>query len=623
MDYPEFETEFNALYDLMPEDVNKKVLRDLVDDGVAAKAELTKALGLGPDQRKVVKIGSSDYLQQSHLFQLMRRFLENNDLIDEDDAAESSGGEYRVLTMFMDNAIQPKGKKQSMKLTKHMARVITDHLKENWTKYVNSHNQSLFTPTKLDEKFKNWDTAVSNLFEGLSASRCEVVITTNPLDMLLASQEADFDSCFSFDGCHANAPSAKVRDDFTAFIFIRSDEVPEYPFYKKARSWLYVVDDYSKFLIANFYGSIADTQVRAISQEVSSSLSAHLETENVWVAKMGKRGHMTKTALYYPRRKIVNAGYRGCDDYDHDDPTFKTFEHQKHSVWFDRNVMRFAMLKSKLPEGEDLADHLPTLTFKNGTCLACGAVTPHNDELKCNECADGEEYDCCECDYSSRNEDNLTCVNGNRYCSCCLDQYTFYCDSCEYHHRGSASHHDWDGEPICNSCFRNHYTECRECAVAVRDADIVTIDGYGSYCSGCVDTEFTACSECDSYVSNEDIEQGMCSCCLNKVMPECNDCNERLPVAELTDGVCKACSSVDEADDEDDDSPASTSPSTSSGLEDFIREAEIAAAAKAEIAAVAKATALAELQTTQLHVVFDLGVISSRAVAADPGVSPL
>lgn len=547
--YKNYEVEFAKLMELVPQVVEREHLHALMLEGIEAKSELSEVLGVGEDGRKVFEIGSNDFLLESNLYNLVKRFLEYYGVLAipdlheiTDDEAPSDRNNF-WLSAFLDNNVVLAGKKQGMKLTKAIAKSMTPELKEKWRDYAAGY------PSYLTGPPLNWDTAISSIFESLAATKCEVVISTNPLDMILASEQCEFEkSCFQFCGCHANGTLAYIRDSITAFVYIRDKNTTKFPYYKKARAWVYVPPSRRKFLLANFYGSVADAQVRAISDMISTSLAAHAGADNVWRAIMGKRVHAEGHKLYYPKHLIANAGYRGCDDNDNDDIDHETFSHSDRSVWFDRNVMRFAMLKEDLFDDDKPENHLPKLIFKDARCLSCGDTTNHNEKLQCDNCEDGHaRIRCHDCGSRTRENDG-DYVADDFYCEDCVDDYSFGCNHCGNRFPGSSEHETSAGSPLCNRCHREYYSLCTGCETTRRSDYMHNIEGRGQYCDPCFLRESTRCVECYARVHNDDVIHahgyGYCEDCVDKHYPECETCEARVPIADMhpvESQFCRAC----------------------------------------------------------------------------------
>lgn len=569
MSYENFEAEFKTLMGLVPRVVAREHLHSLMLEGMEAKAELSKALGVGDDGRKVFEIGSSDFLEQNDLYKAIRRFLQIHMVLDvpqamdlEDDEAPTNQDNF-WLSAFLDNNVVLTGKKQGIKLTKAVAKAMTPELKEMWTDFAQEY------PHYLRGSLLKWDTAISTIFESLSATKCEVVISTNPLDMILASEQCEFEkSCFQFSGCHANGTLAYIRDKITAFVYIRAKDKTEFPFYKKARAWVYVPESRRKFLLANFYGSVADAQVRAISDAISTSLAEHAGVENLWQAIMGKRGHKEDHKLYYPKHLIANAGYRGCDDDEDGDVDHSPFSPNDFAVWFDRNVMRFAMLKADLDENEKPESHLPKLKFKSAVCLSCGETTDHNDELQCEECINKHTQCSCEgCD-ARINEIDGAYVDDDFYCVNCANARSYVCDRCFNRRGGTPAHRNAEARPVCNYCYTNYYSACQGCSRVCSNSTLSYVRDRGDYCDSCLETSAVRCCECYHRVHNDDAVDfegaSYCRSCADAYVPECEECDNRVRREDTRyiDGVhlCQTCATISEP------------PASRTDLDDFLEE---------------------------------------------------
>lgn len=524
--YAQVEVEINQFLNLARNSsslvkVKREHLDTLIAESFEAKRELAQLLKLGPDYRLRFQVPAYDALQDNHLINSFVSFLRLGVPGLLPNQAEDS-----LYQAVITNTICLDGKRQ-LKFTRHLARVVTSEQKQAWADHA--RNAGLGSVS--------WDQSVASIFQQVAACRADVVLSANPLDFLLSSEQTTgWDSCYAFDGCHANGGVALARDNFTLLMFL--DKSGAYPFEKQARSWVYVPKQFTgwdRFVVGFAYGSVADAQVVAMSNVISSRLAESQVLENKWKAKTGaKQLNESDHELFYPGRLLTNCGGRAVGG-----------NHEDYSVYFDASVARVVVLKASL-EGK-IIEHLPKLAFENARCLACGVTTSHNESFACDSCAPGFHCDCCSerCSgnsYETSSDDTI--------CSSCYENRYFTCTSCD--NIEDNDEYNSVGNGICNNCLEENYTCCKICDEYFDDDDET---GVSNVCSDCVNSHYTCCDDCGTYEKNDDVSEiagdDICSSCVSRNFTECAVCDEPARTQNLQDKCCEDCHAQREEESSD------------------------------------------------------------------------
>lgn len=490
--------------------VKRKHLDTLIAESFGAKRELAQLLMLGPDYRLRFQVPAYDALQDSELISSFVAFLDVavSGLLPH----QTSVSLYEAVVV---NAVCLDGKRQQ-KFTRHLARTVTEAQKQSWAEYAQERGLSAVS----------WDQAVASVFEQVSACKADVVLSANPLDFLLSSEQTTgWNSCYGFDGCHANGGVALARDNFTLLMFL--DKSGAFPFTKQARSWVYVPKQATgrdRFVVGFAYGSVAEAQIQAMSNVISSRLAKAQGLENKWKAKTGaKQLYESSHELFYPGQLLTNCGGRASSG-----------NHEDYPVYFDAAVVRAVVLKSSLGEA-GVVNCLPALTFEDARCLACGVTTSHNEGFGCESCAPGFYCYCCR---ETCTGDSYETAGVRTICSDCYDNYYFTCADCD-NIENNDEHNDVGGG-ICDGCLEENYTCCEHCDDYFNEDSEVN-----NVCPDCVDRHYTCCDDCGNHKENDDVTvisgDDICSSCESQNFTECIACDKPVRTQDLQDECCEGC----------------------------------------------------------------------------------
>ena len=550
--YPGFDDEFERLLSLYENgtdnsdndeygSVSRRVLKELVTSGFKAKEKYRDILGLGPDLR--VRFEVDDYGFAEHdLFNYLKYVLNDENYVrrfgseekDRDPVLPTTDEDGRdIIGMFKDGKVKRNGR--TLRLTRYLVSAVRDSVwgafrrRNYWDmhRYLVKREISGDSERRAVYDTRTFSDFVSKVMEQVSAGRAQAMLSYNPLDILLASEEAGFRSCHRFAGEYGNGPTIYARDSFSGIVMTLDPEFPEYPFMKTSRAMVFIPSPYTRYAIGRTYGKLFDPQVKTISEFIGKAISTSRELEPSWV---GKSKHQ----------------YDGHISVLGDSPK---------AMYFDYSVARYTYHKSLRESG----DHHPSpdLSFPGATCLECGKIhNDHEERLQCGECAGLTA--CSDCGGAHR-EDDLYWVNDEQVCSSCRDNNCTYCYICDEHKpedeveyirtaRGWRRH-------VCDSC-RDGYVECVHCDRQDDPDEMPTVADGDHVCPGCADAKYTRCDGCDELHPDEDCEriQGCdyCEGCKEDTFTDCAECARTTyndDTREVDGAVyCDDCASAKEDD---------------------------------------------------------------------------
>lgn len=308
-----------------------------------------------------------------------------------------------------------------------------------------------------------------------------LVLSVNPLDILLSTDNSSFTSCHSLDGCHYNGNIAYVRDEVTAIVYVMKADQQELltagklP-YKSGRCWMYLVPD-KVISIAKAYGSVTSTDRKAAMDYVQPRL----------LGGIGDADLSSYSSLDYDWL------YRYFDTEDGSDET-------EAAYYLDNYDMMVLV--------NDSAKHCDEwLITEAARCLSCGNTTTNQEAGVCNECLHDNRCDCCG-GYAHDLQDG---PHGDQICDYCMANETTECPECgdiEYHFNLHAVRNSVD---MCRSCMDKHAFRCYDCWNYHLNEDGVDIPNDTMHCSECAERHHR-CGQCGE-LKRVVYSNGLCSIC--------------------------------------------------------------------------------------------------------------
>lgn len=302
------------------------------------KATIDAALGLGPENfwRKIIPVDLTEedlYAIYPVTYSAVVQTLHN---------AKNSGSAIDLSTLSLtENRVNLKG--QPIKLSKMLAKVIEDDALKTCFNEIEVESVQQFLPK----------------FGDLCKGNRAVVVSTNIIDILTASNFAVFRSCHSADGEYYNGNISYCRDEVTAISFVVAANEKQFEVTPKklGRAWMYF--DLPNFVQARTYGSFSKSERKAVRLAVEERLCAHTGLPNKWKVNHNRS---------YP--------------YDCQGPCY-----------IDAGSFTVAMPAGSAPGAQE-----PIQFFGTSKCLVCGGNTSHPERGMCSSCDDdADNYSCKKC----------------------------------------------------------------------------------------------------------------------------------------------------------------------------------------------------------------------------------
>lgn len=519
--YAEFERELDALvrlYHRHDANIDPRHVRRVVEEGWAAKVHLRDVLGLGPDLRVQFKTQPTvDDLYRHPFIDRVATFIDS--VINPLTWSEVGGNIYAALIA---GKVVHKGRE--LRLGKFLAGRIPEEawaaerekFRDRYALYMLKRDAD---PAELDKR--TFNDALSKALELVSHLGRDTILSFNPLDILLASEQAGFRSCHRFGGEYGNGPIAYARDGFTGIVFHADlQREPRFPYFKVGRAMVYITHPYAAYTIGRGYGSLDrnHTGVKAISEFIGDRIAASQKVPSTWV---GKANHQ----------------------YDGEVHNYQT------PIYFDFIVSRYTYHKDLTADERYPA---PDLHFEVARCLYCGDLTDEPEGLACWDCT--KKVKCDQCGGSFNPEDEGIYFENEYYCNSCEERLLHYCEGCEEINHAEEIQRVYDryGRPVyrCSWCVQREYRECEDC----RDIHHEECGQYSEYhnkwvCDECL-AAYSQCEACDDLIADDEIAETkdglrLGPCCIKNDHMECPGCSEWAPdeTFKAVDGltVCEDC----------------------------------------------------------------------------------
>lgn len=350
-------------------------------------------------------------------------------------------------------------------------------------------------------------SALSIATSYLSSRRGKVVLSVNPLEILLASMHTTgWRSCHRLNGGeYCNGPVAYMLDNCTAIAYATRSASP--------------CDQVGGLVLpVKFWRQMVFFDLEAGSALMSREYPGGV----IALARAARKAAATVLAKYRgieepPRWFVRHIDYdRGSHDDNDPQDAYYTYLEDADGYWHYRDPVKSRIRLN--PDGKP-----PTV--KPGVayliCPACGAE---------RECDDDE--------------------SAELLCSSCREE-TLVCSVCG----GDLTHEDaWydpDGDPLCESCFHDNYAYCGHCDEAYSHEDLMRAqDRYGDYiqiCERCAEYySYYTCCHCGEYVHPGSVvlsayDDAYCQACAEDELLRCDCCNGLYPAGEVEEVFLVVC----------------------------------------------------------------------------------
>jgi hypothetical protein len=323
----------------------------------------------------------------------------------------------------------------------------------------------------------------------------QLVLSVNPLDMLLSSENSAWHSCHCLDDCHRAGNLSYLADQHSAIAYY-SDENREYhgadlP-YKAFRAMVYADMVKGAASIQRTYGT-------ALPEDVRQSLRREIA---LWLAR-GVGGLGTTNPTEEPK------WYRSSDNR-------RTYVNASSSLAYLDSTTEYVTLRER---------ERPSITLCAGLCGACGGKLDSASSLVCTGC--NGEARCHSCDRRVDEGDAYPDDDGHLCERCYLRHYATCADCGRTLSRDAGevySAENSDNE-YCGSCFREHYSYCEHCHSDQCADDFRSPrqgeHRYDSYCESCAEECIRDCYSCDESFHRDELAahsdgESYCAECLEE-----------------------------------------------------------------------------------------------------------
>lgn len=341
----------------------------------------------------------------------------------------------------------------------------------------------------MDYKKQIDQNGLARIFDFLKNENGYAIFSINPVDIMTASYNTTFSSCFRPNGEYGASVLSMARDSYTATLYTIKNQNPDDIILKKyGRRWIH----FSKFFdIVEFsrrYGVISPETTEKVKNDI--------------FGRMGKKGVCVDRDI-----SLFSTCNAGCGlDIFVDEDDIEIFADETFGYM-------------GLPESTRIEPVTPI-------CLHCGSMeVGDNSKWVCHEC-----FECYICYVCGRyGEHTLLDVFGG-VCDHCLDVHFDYCDGCETYHNKNEYFTMYDFPGVGDVCLTwltaNGYNVCGKCSSIKPNSQL---DKFPLLVTGC---NTVLCKDC------QEDEVVICDDCGEKHHKE----NMIFNIYETGDNICVGCS---------------------------------------------------------------------------------
>lgn len=377
-------------------------------------------------------------------------------------------------TIEIDGQVNKLGKY----LIKHKERLIEGH---STTLYrflhlkLSRHLSSIYNEVydETNDHTKAVKISVRKLFDkmltvlGSSVKNVRICISTNPLDMLTASMNCSYSSCYRIGGEYFGGTLSHLCDSSTAIMFSMRDgeEIGDIILHKSSRRFLTIGEN--AFMLGNNYNPFPETWCKVIREDMYRLYGIG----NAWTIRR--------------------------------DQMPSTFFTDEFSGYKDESGAILVYFKEKTsPEDVQFYSH-------PGYCVECGGLLDsHGDDVTGSCCEGIECYECGE----RFNEGQLMFRNDEHYCEDCFDDIFIYCENCDDVVTREESYSNQDGERFCEDCYNEKFSACDVCGDHEENCNLTETEDSNRVCEICMQEHYFYCDVCEKYHDNEDYDEGYDLC---------------------------------------------------------------------------------------------------------------
>lgn len=342
----------------------------------------------------------------------------------------------------------------------------------------------------------------------------KLVISTNFLDFITASDNCTYTSCHAMNGSYFNGNLAYAMDNMTVISYITEPKslLTAHEIKKLGRGWVYVNTDSCHIVQAKSYGGYFDVERELARKYMIERMASE---KGIAVDKFS-----TQYGIILPATSLKKSAI------PKDNP-------DGHAHYLDNYGMDVSF------KG---AFSYPTLSFAPAACLECGITTGYSSKGSCTAHRGKRTAPCGHCgnrDYRG----NMRSIDGHLVCTRCIEANYFYCNDCGTYHPKASAVPVHNGNSVCPTCAQN-YTTCECCGKGMKKGRGSEIAGVGVVCETC-QKSMVKCTECGKYHLQK---TGIFGKYIGRLCPECGknahkcvDCGDLFPADAMAGASCIKC----------------------------------------------------------------------------------
>ena len=305
---------------------------------------------------------------------------------------------------------------------------------------------------------------LARVFDFLKNENGYAIFSVNPVDIITASYNTTFSSCFRPNGEFGASVLSMARDKYTAVLYTMKQQNPNNILLKKyGRRWIHFDQFFEVVEFSRRYGVISPETTDMVKDDI--------------FRRMGKTGLCVdyNQTLF----STCNAG-SGIDIFVDENDT-EIFVDKYHEYW-------------GLPDNIRIEPATPV-------CLHCGSLgVDDNSKWICHEC-----FECYICYICGEYGEHIIVGSFGGVCDKCLSSEFLYCDGCEQYHAISATptlYHLHEVGEVCSFWLHeNGYGICNVCDEIIRITHANTFpvltNGRKYYvCESCQEGSLMTCDDC-------------------------------------------------------------------------------------------------------------------------------
>lgn len=370
----------------------------------------------------------------------------------------------------------------------------------------------------------------SKVREALDNTRTTIVLSANPVDILLSSANTTgWRSCHNiYDGQFRGACLSYALDKATLVAYATRGKKEISQVLADIKMWRQMVyfslNDGVAYHSRQYPGHdlVFSTQARRLAAKI---LTEHHNLPYEW--------------------KVRDA--QGADDHN--------IYHQGGWHYSGDNLHRRIRIKGD----KFVPEHEVEVGVSELPCVSCGWLNVIDDMpgLLCSDCR-AFSY-CDRCGEEILSENDAYYVENDYLCEYCAEYYTATCGTCgESYYLDNMTYLDHEEAYVCDYCLGEQYRRCEECGDYFYSDDLYHVKyAYSSYyyvCEDCLDEHYGRCEKCGDYFHNDDLHQVksansyyyVCKDCLDDYYDRCEKCDDFFDVDSLNvtssgEYLCNEC----------------------------------------------------------------------------------